>query len=302
LQGNARAPRCRTPVFLVLGMWLAACSPPLPAAERRFDGRRAFQHVQAQLAMGPRYPGSPGWERVQAYIQDHVVREGWRFEAQPFVAAGVSGRNLVARAGQGPPILLGAHYDTRRRADRDPERPQEPVPGANDGASGVAVLLELARALDRPRLRNEVWLVFFDAEDQGGLDGLPWIIGSTHFAATLPITPTAMILVDMVGDADPQFYYERNSDPRLRERLWRIAAELGYARWFIPEPRWALLDDHLPFLQRGIPAVDIIDFDYAAWHTTADTLDRIAPQTLEAVGRVLERFIEAGPPLDPGRP
>ncbi len=189
-------------IFLLL---LAACLPSPPAVERRFDGQAAFRHIQAQLAMGPRYPGSSGWEQVQRYIQDHVTREGWRFEVQPFVASGISGRNLIARAGHGPVILVGAHYDTRRRADRDPERPEDPVPGANDGASGVAVLLELARALDRPRLRYEVWLVFFDAEDQGELDGLPWIIGSTHFAAMLTTTPTAMILVDMVGDADPQF-------------------------------------------------------------------------------------------------
>ncbi|MDW8064009.1 MAG: M28 family peptidase [Anaerolineae bacterium] len=280
-------------IFLLL---LIACLPSPPAVERRFDGQAAFRHIQAQLAMGPRYPGSPGWEQVQRYIQDHVIREGWRFEVQPFVASGISGRNLIARTGHGPVILVGAHYDTRRRADRDPERPEDPVPGANDGASGVAVLLELARALDRPRLRYEVWLVFFDAEDQGELDGLPWIIGSTHFAAMLTTTPTAMILVDMVGDADPQFYYERHSDPVLRERLWRIAAELGYREWFIPEPRWALIDDHLPFLQRGIPAVDIIDFDYPAWHTTADTLDRVSPHTLEAVGRVLEHFLESRSP------
>lgn len=275
---------------------IIACRSAPPDAERRFDGQAAFRHVQAQLAMGPRVPGSPGWKQVQAYIQEHVTREGWRVEVQPFAAHGIAGRNLIARAGQGSVILLGAHYDTRRRADRDPERPGDPVPGANDGASGVAVLLELARALDRPRLRHEVWLVFFDAEDQGGLDGLPWIIGSTQFAATLSITPIAMILVDMVGDADPQFYYEQNSDPHLRETLWRIAAELGYREWFIPEPRWALIDDHLPFLQHSIPAVDIIDFDYPAWHTTADTVDRIAPQTLEAVGRVLERFVESAPP------
>ncbi len=293
--GAPLSPRPKLPArirLFLIPILLLGCHPLSPSIERRFDGREAFRHVQAQLAMGPRYPGSPGWEAVQRYIQDHVIRQGWTFEVQPFTASGISGRNLIARAGQGPVVLVGAHYDTRHRADRDPERPQDPVPGANDGASGVAVLLELARVLDRPRLRDEVWLVFFDAEDQGELNGMPWILGSTHFAAAMTVTPTAMILVDMVGDVDPQFYYERNSDPGLRERLWRVAAELGYSRWFIPEPRWALIDDHLPFLQRGIPAVDIIDFDYPAWHTTTDTLDRISPQTLEAVGRVLERFLE----------
>lgn len=289
LRGSS--PRLGLLILLLIG----ACRPSAPAGGRTFDGREAFRHVQAQLALGPRYPGSPGWEAVQRYIEEQVTREGWAFEVQPFAAAGLPSRNLIARAGRGPVLVIGAHYDTRRRADRDPERPDDPVPGANDGASGVAVLLELARVLDRPRLRQEVWLVFFDAEDQGGLEGRPWILGSTHFAATLAVTPTAMILVDMVGDADPQFYYEQHSDPALREQLWRIAAELGYRSWFIPEPRWALIDDHLPFLQRGIPAVDIIDFDYPAWHTTADTLDRISPATLEAVGRVIERFVEREP-------
>lgn len=288
--------RARLPLGLLL--LLAACRPAA-GGEALFDGREAFRHMQAQVTIGPRYLGSPGWAQVQRYIRDHLARHGWHVAEQPFKAAGLSGRNGIARKGRGPAILVGAHYDTRRRADRDPQRPQDPVPGANDGASGVAVLLERARVLDPSRLRGEAWLVFFDAEDQGGLDGLPWILGSTHFAAAMAVTPTAVIVVDMVGDADPQFYYEQNSDPALQEALWRIAAELGYRDWFVPQPRGSLIDDHLPFREQGVPAALLIDFDYPAWHTTADTLDRISPRTLEAVGRVLERFLEGPPPRMP---
>jgi glutaminyl-peptide cyclotransferase len=194
--------------------------------------------------------------------------------------------------GVGPIIILGAHYDTRRMADQDPVRPTDPVPGANDGASGVAVLLELARTLDRQRVPHEVWLAFFDAEDNGRLDGWDWIIGSRYMADNLTVQPEAMILVDMIGDADQQIYLELNSDPQLSAALWATAASLGYGQHFIPAPRFTMIDDHIPFKERGIPAVDIIDFDYPHWHTTADTADKVSAASLERVGRTLEAYLE----------
>jgi len=190
-------------------------------------------------------------------------------------------------------VILGAHYDTRRSADQ--EDSDAPVLGANDGASGVAVLLELARTLDPRRLRHQVWLAFFDAEDNGGLDGWEWCVGSSYMAARLHVFPVAVIVVDMVGDADQQIHFEGNSDPALQMQLWQIAADLGYADSFIPTYRWTMLDDHVPFAQRSIPAVDIIDFDYPYWHTTQDTLDKVSGASLERVGRVLEVFLEGGP-------
>jgi Zn-dependent M28 family amino/carboxypeptidase len=166
------------------------------------------------------------------------------------------------------------------------------VPGANDGASGVAVLLELARTLDREAVPNEIWLAFFDAEDNGRLDGWDWIAGSTHMAANLTVTPEAMILVDMIGDAEQQIYFDRNSDAALSARVWAVAAQLGYADYFLPLPKYTMLDDHIPFRDRGIPAIDIIDFDYPYWHTTADTADKVSAASLERVGRTLESFLE----------
>jgi Zn-dependent M28 family amino/carboxypeptidase len=168
------------------------------------------------------------------------------------------------------------------------------VLGANDGASGVAVLLELARVLDQDHLRHQVWLAFFDAEDNGRLDGWEWAVGSAYMAAHLEVDPAAVIVVDMVGDADQQLYLEGNSEPVLQGYLWEIAADLGYGEVFVPEYRWTMYDDHVPFAERSIPAVDIIDFDYPYWHTTQDTLDKISAESLERVGRVVEAFLEQG--------
>jgi Zn-dependent M28 family amino/carboxypeptidase len=143
------------------------------------------------------------------------------------------------------------------------------------------------------KVPNEIWLAFFDAEDNGQLDGWEWIIGSQYMADNLTIQPQAMILVDMIGDADQQLYLEGNSDPVLAARLWTTAAGLGYGQNFIPVIRYTMIDDHIPFKNRGIPAVDIIDFDYPHWHTTADTADKVSAASLERVGRTLEAYLEA---------
>ena len=177
-------------------------------------------------------------------------------------------RNLAGRRGAGPVVILGAHYDSRRRADRNSLEPDLPVPGADDGASGVAVLLELARALDFEQADRQVWLVFFDAEDNGRLDGWDWCVGSRQFAEFVRQEKErgtefeAMVLVDMVGDADPRFPMEGYSDPALAETLWSAAADLGYADAFPRTRGMSIIDDHLPFRDLGIPSVDIIDFDY----------------------------------------
>jgi Zn-dependent M28 family amino/carboxypeptidase len=194
----------------------------------------------------------------------------------------------------GPIIILGAHYDTRPAADQDPVEAlrDDWIEGANDGASGVAVLLELARALEAGKLKNEVWLAFFDAEDRGRLDGWPFSVGARHMAENLALNPQSVVVVDMVGDADQQFYYEGNSSQELKQEIWAVAAELGYKAYFIPEPKFTITDDHIPFLERLIPAVDIIDFDYPYWHTVEDTADKVAPESLERVGRTLEVWLE----------
>jgi Zn-dependent M28 family amino/carboxypeptidase len=275
------------PLLLVL-----VCVACRSAAPRTFDGKAAYDHVVRQCEPGPRPTGSEAGRAAAEYIIAELKALGWTVETQEFIYRDTPVRNIIGRTGEGPVVLLGAHYDTRRRADQ--EDPSRPVLGANDGASGVAVLLELARTLDRDRLRHQVWLAFFDAEDNGQLDGWEWCVGSKYMAAHLTVEPEAVIVVDMVGDADQQFYLEYNSDPTLQTRLWELAATLGYTNTFVSEYRFSVYDDHIPFAERGIPAVDIIDFDYPYWHTTQDTPDKVSPESLERVGRVLEVWLEEG--------
>ncbi len=266
--------------------------PTATPAPLIFDGEVAYEHVLAQCDFGFRPTGSDAWRATGDYIIAELEAQGWMVETQEFTYRDTPVRNIIGRSGEGPVIILGAHYDTRRSADM--EDASVPVMGANDGASGVAVLLELARTLDRAELQNEVWLAFFDAEDNGRLDGWEWCVGSSYMAEHLEVTPEAVVVVDMIGDADQQLYLERNSDPDLQMHLWEIAATLGYSDTFIAEYRHSMYDDHIPFVRRGITAVDIIDFDYPYWHTTQDTPDKVSADSLERVGRVLEVWLEGG--------
>lgn len=276
--------------------------PPAPIVHQTFDGALALEHAAAQVQLGPRPTGSEANLRLGDYITSTLQSFGWQTTIQPFTYRGVPARNILARpparprttADQRHIVLLGAHYDTRRFADSDPVPTQriQPVLGANDGASGVAVLLELARSLDPQLLQDEIWLAFFDAEDNGRIEGWEFSAGSTYMAQHLSLRPAVVVIVDMVGDADQQLYLERNSDQEIQTALWRIAAQLGYDANFISQPKWTMVDDHIPFRDAGIPAVDIIDFDYPSWHTTQDTLDKLSAASLERVGRVLEYWLE----------
>lgn len=175
-------------------------------------------------------------------------------------------------------------------ADQDPGPGRySPVPGADDGASGVAVLLELARTLPEDILPT--WLVFFDAEDDGGIGGRDWIMGSQAFVASLTFHPRAAIVVDMVGDANLDIYIEQNSNTALVSEIWGQAARLGFSQEFRSTIKYSMEDDHTPFLKAGIPAVDIIDFDYPYWHTAADTPDKVSPKSLEIVGETLRNWL-----------
>ncbi len=269
----------------------ALLSQPEPDSAS-FDGLRAYADVQTQVAFGPRVPGSNGHAQVQAWMRAELESAGWQVEVQESEALGHPIQNIVAkRSDASPQIILGAHYDSRIFADNDPDPANhtQPVPGANDGASGVAVLLELARTL--PDDSVSTWLVFFDAEDNGRIEGWDWILGSREFVKNNVIQPRAVVIVDMIGDADLNIYKERNSNPELTDEIWGVANNLGYGKQFIAEYKYSMEDDHTPFLEAGIPAVDIIDFDYPYWHTIADTPDKVSAESLEAVGKTLWTWI-----------
>jgi hypothetical protein len=266
---------------------------PTKSSEPVFSGDRALQDIATQLSFGPRTMGSEGHKKVVSWMENELSSANWDVSLQEHKYNDNLIRNVIARRGSGVPwIILGAHYDTRFFADRDPDpqKRNQPVPGANDGASGVAVLLELARVLPDD-LPGEIWLVFFDAEDNGDIPEWDWILGSQFFVEELEAHPDAVVIVDMIGDADLEIFWEKNSDPELTREIWDLADQLGYEDHFVPRPGYRITDDHIPFIRAGIPALDIIDFDYPAWHTTGDTIDKVSAKSLQIVGQVLLEWL-----------
>lgn len=258
---------------------------PLP----KFDAERAYNAARYQVNLGPRLPGSQAHAQTIDWLKDELQKAGWQVEIQSGQMLGHPLKNIIAKRGtKNPWIILGAHFDSRQKADNDPIilNRSQPVPGANDGASGVAVLLEIARVLPS-NLSKQVWIVFFDLEDQGNIPGWDWILGSRFFASNLQGTPDAVVIIDMIGDADLNIYYEANSTELLTQTIWNQAHSLGYRDQFIPQIKHQILDDHIPFIQKGIAAIDIIDIDYPYWHTVSDTLDKITPDSLRAIGDTL---------------
>lgn len=260
-----------------------------------FDGENAYVYVQSQLEFGSRTPGSEAHQKTIELITEELGSFGWTVDIQSEELNGYLIQNIVGKnpaTTSEPWIIIGAHYDSRFYANKDTtiSNRLQPVIGANDGASGVAVLLELARVLP-PDLNKNIWFVFFDAEDQGNIDGWDWILGSRSFVKTLEKQPDAVVILDMIGDKDLNVYYERNSDVNLQKEIWGIAANLGYAENFIPEFRHSILDDHIPFIENGITAIDIIDFDYPYWHTSEDTIDKLSSESLEIIGKTIYHWL-----------
>lgn len=286
---------------LVLGLagWMGACH----STPAEFDRTRALEWVERQVAGGPRIPGSVGHGRWKSEMVN--VLEGLADDVRlhAFEANSIPMTNVIAsfRPDLGERIFLMAHWDTRPHADEDPDpaRRADPVPGANDGASGVAVLLEVARQLSAEAPRRGVDLFFVDGEDSG-TQGEPdsWALGSQALAAALVgagYRPRLGILLDMVGDRDlriPQEGFSLAWAPVETRWLFEVAAGLGLSA-FDPVPGKMVTDDHLPFLRRGIPCVDLIDLDYPYWHTVADTPDKVSAESLGQVGDLVMAVVRA---------
>ena len=275
-----------------------------PAPRSAFDGARAFEHVKRQVGFGPRPAGSPALAETRKYLASELASYGLTVREEPFTAETPTGPvkmvNVIAELpGKSPDVLIiASHYDTKRMAD---------FVGANDAGSSTGALLEIARvvaaeAKTKP-LDMTLQFVLFDGEEAV----VQWTdedstYGSRHFVEAREEDGTiaklrGLVLLDMVGDKDLQIEREGNSTRTLTDIIWKTAAELGYTQHFSNQIHY-IEDDHVPFLQAGIPAVDIIDFrfgseranygpggpDNAYWHTTADTLDKVSAESLKVVG------------------
>ncbi len=272
-------------------------------AAAQFSGRNALRHIAAQAALGPRSPYHPRAKaRTLDYIEAHLKPLTTRIARQPFVRHGLNGTNVWASIdgsdsdGAGR-LMLGAHWDTRPFADRDAniDHRQRPVLGANDGGSGVAVLLEVARVLQKQPARSSVDLVFFDFEDMGQIDGLPFSIGARAFVAAQPdYQVDGGAIVDMVCDQRlriPREGYSNSHAPKVLDAIWQSAARQN-ATVFVDAPGVPIVDDHLPFLEVGIAVVDLIHYPFpSSWHTLDDRIENCSAANLAQVGRTLLDFI-----------
>lgn len=300
-------------------------TPPVVQTPR-FDGAAAFAFAKEQVlsANGStryRIPGTPGNDEAAVLIVNDLRAAGWSVTSDNFNASyrckdtflhNIVGQRLGT---SGKVVILGAHYDTRPVADSDPspDNRSAPIPGANDGASGVGVLLELARVLSPTN--DTVRLVFFDGEDSGDIATdackTPWLLGSRHYADSIPVSEwssvRAMVLVDLVGDPALVLPKEGLSSlgpgKLVQQRIYEVGAGLGYGRIFTNDTTNSsqIEDDHKPFLEKSMPAVDLIhliapsDGYFPEWHHTLhDDLAHVSPASLEAVGRTLQAWLESG--------
>lgn len=258
-----------------------------------FSGASAFAYTQRAVAFGPRPPGSAAIGKLREFIKAELRKSGATLIDDRFQASTPGGpvamENVIARfpGTSGRALVVTGHFDTK---------PMPGFVGANDGGSSTGFLLELARSLAGRKHRDDVYLVFFDGEEAlRSWTATDSLYGSRHLASRwsaeglLPKIK-ALINVDMIGDKSLRIVNESNSTASIKTVIWRAAADLGYARHFGNEAG-AIEDDHVPFLQHGVPSVDLIDFDYGPgnqyWHTIDDTADKLSPDSFHVVGRVV---------------
>lgn len=294
---------------LIVALAFMACVKPAPPPFKppRFDQERAFQRLRELCAFGPRNHGSEGKAKAEDWIQQVLRDAGAEVTVHSFqhtpkgAAKPESFRNIVAHVNpkQTRRVLIATHYDTHSIADKDGDesRRTEPIIGANDGGSGVAVLLEMAMLWKDQPPPVGVDLIFFDGEDFGrGPDLDDYFLGSKAWVRDFPdYRPEWGVVLDMVGDADFGIRKERDSLARASavvERLWSAAARVK-SEGILDERGGLVYDDHTAFLDKGIPVVLLIDFSYKWFHTTADTPDKCSPASLGQVGRTVMEAIEA---------
>ena len=283
------------PFLLVVycGAACASAAQPSPPPTPRFDSARAFADLKKIVDIGPRPAGSPGAARTREYITAELKAAGLTVEEQAFEGNTPLGpikmvnlRAVLPGTGgtSGRRLIIAGHYDTKRYDDIT-------FVGANDGGSSAAFLIELARALQGTRHALPIELVFFDGEEAVvEWQGTDNTYGSRHYVAQADRDGTlkdigALILVDMIGEHDVRLLRDTNSTPWLVDIFWSTARRMNRPEFSSQE--MVINDDHLPFLHAGIPAIDLIDLNYPAWHTEGDTMDKVSASSLQAVGDVL---------------
>ncbi len=272
-----------------------------------FDGASAYRYLKEQTDFGPRVPGSKAHDDCLNYYVKFFTRLGAKPELQRFTALSYSGNfipmtNVIVRfKGKSKrSCILCAHWDSRPWADKDTsaDAKTKPILGANDGASGVAVLMEIANHISKKPPHYNVIMILFDGEDYGVEgDYSNYLLGSKYFAKNLshPL-PEFGILLDMVGDSILKIYKEGYSvkfAPSLVETVFAIARELNFSE-FIPAIKHYIIDDHLPLNEAGVPTINIISFDYKYWHTLQDTPDKCSSNSLKIVGTVVLNLLYSG--------
>lgn len=296
---------------------LGACDklPGSSAPKTAFDASAAMQYTKAQLAFGPRVPGTPAHVKAGDWIVSMMKQRADTVIEQRFTHRTLDGkelplRNILARFNPAATqrILYVTHWDTRPTADEDPVLGNRatPIPGANDGAAGVGLFVALGDALRKARPGVGVDLLFVDGEDYGRSFDPPYadvLLGSQFFAEHLPspdYRPMFGVLWDMIADKDLNIYQEARSvtsAPEVVTRVWQKAADLGYSGYFIPRGGQDVTDDHVPLLNKGLRVIDVIDIDYGPpapnggaepsyHHTLQDTIDKISVRSLQIVGDV----------------
>lgn len=295
------------------GNHAAAATSALRLEDISFDGARAYEYLRQLCEIGPRRSGSPGMVAQQELLVAHFERLGADVRLQRFTGTDprdgrpVPMANLIVHwhPEKHERILLCAHYDTLPLPMLDRENPRGRFIGANDGGSGVALLMELGNEMAALQCQYGIDFVFFDAEEYIFRQHDPFFLGSEHFARQYRDNPPGYryryaVLLDMIGDADLQIYQERHSmgwrDSRpLVQGIWATARRLG-VREFVPRQKYAIKDDHLALHDiAGIPSCDIIDFDYPPWHTQGDTLDKCSALSLAKVGWVVREWLQNVP-------
>jgi glutaminyl-peptide cyclotransferase len=262
-----------------------------------FDGDRAMKLLVQQCDFGPRPVGSPAHIKTRDFLLTEMKKYADVVQTQDFTYRGMPLTNIIGvfNPKAKKSILFCTHWDTRPTADEeiDPAKRKMPIPGADDGASGTAVLLEMARDFHYNRPKVGVILLLIDGEDYGDFEMNQGVfLGSRYFAAHHKgYDPEYGVLIDMIGAKNLKIHKEYNSQkyaPQVDDKVFNLAKEMGYSKYFIDSVKYNIGDDHLPLIQAGIPTIDLIDFDYAPWHTLADTPDKCSPQSLAIVGNVLE--------------